>query len=106
MACNCSCRLQRKEEQEETPGDRRGTMNNMTTQEELGDDPASIKVEIQQLRKKLQEAELAEAVRNASHAGILNVVTQTGSTGKSQLGSTVFFPVKVNGVRTNALVDT
>ena len=81
-------------------------MGNMTTQEGLERDPTSAQMEIQDLRRKLQEAELVEAVRAASNAGVLNVVPSTGSTAKSRLGPTVFFPVKVNGMLTNALVDT
>ena len=74
----------------------------MTTQEPL-EDPTQMGT--QELQQKLQEAELAEAVRAASNAEVLNVVSSAESAGRSRLGPTVFLPVRVNGTPINALVD-
>ena len=59
---------------------------------------------ISELRQELQEAELAAAITEAS--GVLSVVKSTAAGTKTKLGPTVFAPVTVNGVATEALVDT
>jgi hypothetical protein len=56
--------------------------------------------EIQQLREKLRQAELAEAIKGA---GAMNLVVPDSG---PRLGPTVFAPISVNGVSTEALVDT
>ena len=78
----------------------------MTTQEDFEGTPSSTQIEIQELWRKLQEAELTETIRAASNAGVLNVVPSTESAGNSRLRPTVYFPVEVNGILTNALMDT
>ena len=95
MLRNCPYRRQSKEGQES-----RGGMKTLTPQESPGPPLTVQQQEIQQLREKLRQAELAEAIKGA---GAMNlVVPESGP----RLGPTVFAPISVNGVSTEALVDT
>ena len=95
MLRNCPYHQQSKEGQES-----RGGMKNLTPQELPGPLLTAQRQEIQQLREKLRQAELAEAIKNA---GAINlVVSEAGP----RLGPTVFAPISVDGISTEALVDT
>ena len=60
---------------------------------------------VEDLRRQLHEAELAAAVNSA--APVIRNVTQVSSTKpKSTLGSTILSKVEVNGISTEALIDT
>ena len=59
---------------------------------------------ITELRKELQKAEPAAAIEEAS--GVLSVVEPMTAKPKTKLGPTLFASVAVNGVPTDALVDT
>ena len=75
-------------------------MKTLTPQESPGSPLMVQQQEIQQLREKLRQAELAEAIKGA---GAMNlVVPESGP----RLGLTVFAPISVNRVLTEALVDT
>ena len=95
MLRNCPYRQQPKEGQES-----RGGMKNLTPQEPPGPVLTAQQQEIQQLREKLRQAELAEAIKGTGDLYL--VVPESGS----RLGPTVFAPIAVNGVSTEALVDT
>lgn len=75
----------------------------MTSEAQQGE---ATEKEIEDLRERLKQAELSEAVETASVAGVLNVVQEGDKSLASRLGHTIFTPVAVNGVTTYALVDT
>ena len=64
----------------------------------------SVRKRIEDLRRELHEAELAEAL-DSTEAVMRNVVYSEGAS-KSTLGPTIVAQVKVNGVLTDVLVDT
>ena len=101
MARNCPYPKQKTDEQE-ARGERR--VGHVTSQEPQ--ENASSQQEIGELRKKLQQAELAKAIQTASCTGILSVVQSRDDNLAPRLGPIVFAPVEVNGVATDALVDT
>ena len=63
----------------------------------------SLREEMAQLRRKLQEMELAAAVTDAT---VITATTKRLEGQISQLGPTIFAPVRVNQVTTDALIDT
>ena len=79
----------------------RPQIKNMTSRESPGSPLTGQQKEIQELRGRLRQAELVEAINSA---GAVNVVV-TAESGP-RLGPTVYVPVAVNGVSTDALVDT
>ena len=95
MLRNCPYRQQSKEGQES-----RGGMKNLTPQESPGPPLTAQRQEIQQLREKLRQVKLAEAIKNA---GAINLVVPEAG---PRLGPTVFAPISVDGISTEALVDT
>ena len=62
------------------------------------------KQQIEELRRELREAELADAVDRATPA--THHVSPTPGSSESTLGPSVFVNLGVNGVSTDALVDT
>jgi len=66
--------------------------------------PKSVKEQIVELRKRLHEVEMADAVEEAGV--IMTNVGATKSGSESKLGPTVFAEITVNGTPVNALVDT
>ena len=80
----------------------RTQVKSMTPHEKSDDTlPTMIKREIQALRERLRLAELDDAIESS---GALNLVVPAGE--RSRLGPTVYAPVSVGGVSTDALVDT
>ena len=59
---------------------------------------------VTELRQKLHEAELAASVN--STAAVIRNVTESNQTPASKLGPTITTEVEVNGISTEALVDT
>lgn len=59
---------------------------------------------IEDLRQELHHAELAAAMKDA--AGIIRSVVHSDGSLRSELGPTITSKVEVNGVSTDALVDT
>ena len=103
MARNCPYPKQRTDEQE-VRGERR--VGHVTSQDIQKDASTSNQREISELRKKLQQAKLAEAIQTASYTGVLSVVQSGDESLEPRFGPIVFAPVEVNGVATDALVDT
>ena len=90
-----------------TPGAAQGPrVSNVTSQELAEGTPSKSKQEMEDLHEKLRRAELAEALKDASSTGVLNAMSSAESAGKSRLGPSVLYPVEVNEVPTDALVDT
>ena len=89
MLHNCPYRQQPKERQES-----RGGMKNLTPQELPGP------LLTAQQQENLRQAELAEAIKGVGAMHL--VVPESGA----RLGPTVYAPISVNGVSTEALVDT
>ena len=75
----------------------------MVSQEPQGQTLSVQQSEIQELRKKLHQAELVKAIEAAR---ALNVVLPGVNKVGPKLGPTMFAPTGVNGVTVEALVDT
>jgi len=76
----------------------------MTTGKSLEETAKADKQRVEELRRELHQAELAEAVGNV--AAVMHQVAATEQGSEPKLGPTVFAEVAVNGVPTRALIDT
>ena len=98
-----ACPYPKSTREQEAHGKRR--MGNVTLEDPREESvTVSRKEKITELRKELQKAELAAAIEEAS--GVLSVVEPMTTKPKTKLGPTLFASVTVNGVPTEALVDT
>ena len=90
-----------KQQRERTESQGRQQVKSIASQDTLETPLTDEQKEIQELKERLRQAELAEAIEN-SRAVKLVIPTESGI----RLGPTVYTPVEVNGVATDALVDT
>ena len=97
---NCPYRRPKSDEQESAGARRVGTMTSEAPQEGMS---TASEREIEEL---MQQAELTAAIQAAGGAGMLNVVQSVKEGKEHRLGPTIITPVQVNGVTTNALVET
>ena len=79
----------------------RSQVKNITTQKSSEKSRTEKQKEIHELRERLRQIELTEAIESC---GAVNLVVPAGE--GPRLGPTVYAAVTVNGVSTNALVDT
>ena len=79
----------------------RPQVNNITTQRSSEKSRTDKRKEIHELQERLRQIELTQAIESCS---AVNLVVPAGE--GLRLGPTVYGPVTVNGVTTNALVDT
>ena len=87
-----------KTAEKEARGRRNKVVSAMVPQQDI----PSLREEMAQFRRKLQEMELAAAVTDAT---VTTATTKHLEGQISQLGPTVFAPVRVNQVTTDALID-
>ena len=103
MLRDCPYRQPKSDEHEASGGRRVG---NMALEEQKGETTTARQKEIEELRRRLQQAELSEAIQTVGDAGALNVVQSVDGGETPRLGPTVWTPIQVNGFTTDALVDT
>ena len=75
----------------------------MTTGKSLEETAKADKQRVEELRRELHQAELAEAVRSV--AAVMHQVAATEQGSEPKLGPTVFAEVAVNGVPTRASIS-
>ena len=91
MTRNCPYHKQKTDDQEAC-GERR--VGHVTSQETQEDESTSNQREINELGKKLQQAELTEAIQTASCTGVLSMVQSRDDSLKPRLGPIVCAPVE------------
>ncbi len=99
MIRNCPYPKQQRGDKEARP-----RKNSAVATITAGEATQSQKSQIAELRQRLHEAELAAAVEEAT--ATLRVVHSTDSGGRAKLGPTITASICVNGVKTEALLDT
>ena len=94
-----NCPYPKPQKESESRG--RPQMKNITTQRSSNTPSTEKQKEIQELRERLRQAELDEAIESSR---VVNLVVPAES--EPRLGPTVYTPITVGGVTTDALVDT